>query len=141
MNRDEGLFAAVRANMPGEERVVLQQIDGTGLTFDDLVARSAQFAGALASSGIKPGYRVAVQVEKSVEALVLYLACLRCGAVYVPLNPAYTWHELAYFISDAEPALLVATPEKERGVADLAPDVKTLTLTGDGRAGSLPAQV
>ena len=63
--------------------------------------------------GVKPGDRVAVQVEKTPEAVALYLACLRAGAVYLPLNTAYTIAELDYFVGDAEPALFVSAPGKE----------------------------
>ena len=62
----------------------------------------------------KPGDRVAVQIEKSVEALVLYLATVRAGAVYLPLNTAYTLHELEYFLGDAEPSLVVCDPSQAR---------------------------
>ena len=78
----------------------------TTYTYEDLILLSGRIANALVELGVNPGDRVAVQVEKSVEALILYLACLRAGAVYLPLNTAYTLAELEYFIGDAEPALV-----------------------------------
>ena len=72
-------------------------------------------ANVLVARGVKPGDRVAAQAEKSVAALVLYLATVRAGAVYLPLNTAYTLHELDYFIGDAEPKLVVCDPAKARG--------------------------
>jgi malonyl-CoA/methylmalonyl-CoA synthetase len=81
---------------------------------------SGSIAVVLAGAGVKPGDRVAVQVEKSVEALMLYLACLRAGAVYLPLNTAYTLAELDYFIGDAEPRLVVCSPGAEAGVGEVA---------------------
>ncbi len=76
----------------------------------------AQIANVLVLSGVEPGDRVAVQVEKTVENLLLYLAVLRAGAVYLPLNTAYTLAELDYFIGDAEPKLVVCDPAKREGL-------------------------
>ena len=67
-----------------------------------------------------PGDRVAVQTEKSWPALVLYLGCLRAGAVYLPLNPAYTPAEVDYFLCDAEPHVFVCTPEGRDALAPIA---------------------
>ncbi len=77
----------------------------------------------LTARGVRPGDRVAVQAEKSVPALVLYLAAVRAGAVYLPLNTAYTLAELEYFISDAEPSLVVCDPSNREGVEPLAAKV------------------
>ncbi len=86
--------------------------------------------------GVRPGDRVAVQVEKSPEALMLYLACLRTGAVYLPLNTAYTLAELDYFIGDAEPRLIVCAPGAKEGIAkhaaDCGAEVETLDEKGGG---------
>lgn len=65
-----------------------------------------------------PGDRIAVEAEKSVESLLLYLAALRAGAVYLPLNPAYTVGELRYFLGDAEPRLFVCRPCDEEALRD-----------------------
>ena len=92
---------------------------------------------AMRDLGVAPGDRVAVQVEKSPEAFLLYLACLRIGAVFVPLNSAYTHAELSYFLADARPRLFVVQPESEvllrplaraAGVAHMA----TLGVAADG---------
>ena len=88
---------------------------GETISYADLVALSGRFANVLVARGVKPGDRVAVQVEKSVPALVLYLATVRAGAVYLPLNTAYTLAELEYFIGDAEPSLVVCDPAKRAG--------------------------
>jgi len=94
----------------------------------DLLERVQQLSGVLVSQGVRTGDRVVVQVEKSPENLALYLATLRIGAVYVPLNTAYTISELEYFLVDAEPALFVG--------AQALGDVRCLTLSADGQ-GSL----
>ena len=80
---------------------------GARLTLADLDLMSARYAAALASLGVRPGDRVAVQVEKSLEALFLYLGCVRAGAVFLPLNTAYTPAEVDYFVTDSEPTVTV----------------------------------
>ena len=80
---------------------------GPAWTFRDLDDASARFSAALRRRGVEPGDRVLVQVPKSVEAVALYLGVLRCGAVYVPLNTAYTEREVAFFVSDASPRVVV----------------------------------
>ena len=82
--------------------------DGRTLTYHDVYQRAALYAGALDAMNVQPGDRVVVQVEKSAENLALYLGCLQVGAVYVPLNTAYTREEVAYFLTDAEPLVFVA---------------------------------
>ncbi|WBU52043.1 malonyl-CoA synthase [Paracoccus sp. SCSIO 75233] len=98
----------------------------------ELVAR---LAGVLTQAGVKPGDRVAAQVPKSPEAIALYLATLQCGAVFLPLNTAYTGAEIDYFIGDASPRLFVCAPEtldqhRDRASDDLV--VETLGAEGDG---------
>ena len=131
------LFDAMRAAAPGDAPFI--RIDDTRTwTYDDAFALSGRLAGAMDTLGIRPGDRVAVQVEKSAEALILYLACLRTGAVYLPLNTAYTLAELDYFIGDAEPRLVVVAPAAREGVAAIAKSHGAIveTLDADGR-GSL----
>ncbi|MBM1174513.1 malonate--CoA ligase, partial [Microvirga arabica] len=110
--------------------------DSETISYADLIALSGRLANVLAACGVRLGDRVAVQVEKSVPALVLYLAAVRAGAVYLPLNTAYTLAELEYFIGDAEPALVVCDPGKREGVEQLAArvgaSVETLDAKGQG---------
>ena len=110
------------------------------VNFRATLAAAARFAHVLASWGVTPGDRVMVQAGKSAEAIFLYLACLRIGAVYVPLNTGYTPAEVAYFIGDAEPKLFVASPAGHDKIAAIAPDLKVLTLSDDGQGGTLPEQ-
>src|SRR6185437_13022923 len=100
------------------------------------VDRAAGLHGAaLARLGVRPGDRVALYVDKSLEAVLVYLACLRIGAVIVPLNTAYTAAELEYFLSDSEPCLLLARPEGAMEVTFAAhtrrTHVETLGTRGD----------
>ncbi|HEX3755602.1 MAG TPA: malonyl-CoA synthase [Rhizomicrobium sp.] len=106
------------------------------LDYRTLLERSARIAHVLAAHGARPGDRVMVQVEKSAEALCLYLACLQAGAVYVPLNNAYTAAELAYFVADANPKIFVCAPAARETVAAVT-GAHVLTLGDDGRQGSL----
>lgn len=114
--------------------------DRTRLSYADLEPQTARLAARLASLGAKPGERIVVQVEKSVEAVLLYLAALRAGLVFVPLNTAYTAAELAYFIGDAEPTVVVCRPADEAAVRAVSGAAAVLTLGADG-AGSLAADL
>lgn len=103
----------------------------------DLDSLSGRYQSRLCSLGIMPGDRVMVQVEKSAEAVILYLACLRAGAIYIPLNTAYTEAELEYFISDASPRLFVCRPESLDSMATVCEktdvsEIQTLGPCGDG---------
>ena len=98
--------------------------------YRDLEAQVSRAAGALANLGVKPGDRVVTQTEKTPEALALYLGCLKIGAVYVPLNTAYTPAEMEYFLSDAEPALLVCDPSGK--VDGSVVPTETLDASGGG---------
>ena len=126
------LFARGRARA-GADEVLLETPGGRRVGYAEAEAVAAEMAAGLRQLGVVQGDRVAVQVEKSPEALMLYLACLRIGAVFLPLNPAYTDEEVAYVLSDAEPALAVLDPQR----AALDSPVPTATLGADGR-GTLP---
>lgn len=107
-------------------------------TFNDVKAAVARYATRIAELGLKHGDRVAVQVEKSPEALFLYLACLRGGFVFLPMNTAYRTDEVDYLVGNAEPALIVCTPAREGEMAEIAARhgaPLVLTLDGDGHGG------
>jgi malonyl-CoA/methylmalonyl-CoA synthetase len=129
------LFARLLEPLDMPARLAIETAEGSRLSYADLVALTGRMANALHARGVKPGDRVAVQVEKSVPALVLYLACIRAGAVYLPLNTAYTLNELAYFIGDAEPRLIVCDPVNVDGMRTLARplDAAVDTLDAQGR--------
>jgi malonyl-CoA/methylmalonyl-CoA synthetase len=105
------MLEALRRRANGD-RVLVQAGPRETLTYAQAFARAGGFAKVLVRRGVRPGDRVAVQVEKSIEAIWLYLGCLRAGAVFLPLNPAYTWSETAYFLHDAQVALFVAEPAR-----------------------------
>jgi malonyl-CoA/methylmalonyl-CoA synthetase len=131
------LFSQIRSAISSPDKIFLETGTGATITYDGMLARSAQIANVLVARGVKPGDRVAVQVEKTPENLLLYLASLRVGAVYLPLNTAYTLAELDYFIGDAEPSLIVCDPGKHKGLAEIASRrgvraVETLDAGGKG---------
>ncbi len=132
------LFSRLFDGLDDPSRLAIETTDGQHISYADLVARAGQMANVLISGGVKPGDRVAAQTEKSVAGLVLYLATVRAGAVYLPLNTAYTLNELEYFIGDAEPSLVVCDPAKAEGIGAIAAKVgaKVETLGADGQ-GSL----
>jgi malonyl-CoA/methylmalonyl-CoA synthetase len=122
------------------ERAFIRNVDDGVITYAEAEQRSTQLAAALQSWRVQPGDRVVVQVEKSATALLLYLACLRAGAVYVPLNTAYTTAELEYFISDAQPTLVICAPDQQQSIGNIAaaqPACRVATLSNDGLYGSV----
>jgi len=110
------LFAVIRERITSPANVLLRTGDGAVLSYGDMLERSGRIANILVLRGVEPGDRVAVQVEKSPQALMLYLATLRAGAVYLPLNTSYTLHELDYFLGDATPKLVVCDPARRTGL-------------------------
>ncbi len=107
---------------------------GSNLTYNQFASRAGQVAHALLQLGVRPGDRVMVQADKSIDVLALYLGTIRSGAVFIPLNTAYTAAEVEYFVGDAEPAVFICTPKSEnqlKAIADNA-GAKLLTLDVDG---------
>ncbi len=134
------LFVALRNAFPADLDACAVETE-TGLLYSwrDLDDATAMVANLLESLQLPAGARIAAQVEKSVESLILYLATLRAGLVYLPLNTAYQSAEMAYFIQDAEPAVVVCSPDRFGWISKLAFTAGTqyvLTL-GDDRTGSL----
>lgn len=110
------LYSLFRTRFPAEpDAPFLIEPDGSELAYSALEERTASLAHRLVELGVGPGDRVAIQAEKSVSGLLLYLATLRAGAVHLPLNPAYTAAEARYFLEDSEPALFVGDPERGAG--------------------------
>ena len=114
------LFDLIRSRMPGPEARFALLDDGRVYRYQDVLDVSARFANALVGLGVKPGDRVAVQVEKSIESLMLYLGTVRAGAIFLPLNSAYTPAEIEYFLGDAEPTVFVCDPAKADGLRPVA---------------------
>ena len=134
------LFAALRAAFPKDlDAVAIETDNGLLYSWRDLERATAMVANLLDALDLPEGSRVAVQVEKSVEAAILYLATLRAGLVFVPLNTAYQSAEIDYFIGNAEPAVVVCTPANFGWVSKIAfrAGVGHVFTLGDDRTGSL----
>src|SRR3954471_6323050 len=104
---------------------------GPVIHYEDIDAASARIAHALLELGCQPGDRVAAQIEKSWHGLALYLACLRSGAVFLPLNTGYRKGELSWFFTDARPRIIVCAPSAAREMSALRPEAVILTLEDD----------
>ncbi len=134
------LFSALRAAFPTDLMTVAVETDeGLHYSWQDLDRATAMMANLLQSLGLPEGSRIAVQVEKSVEAMMLYLATLRAGYVFLPLNTAYQSAEIEYFIGNAEPAVVVCSPANFGWVSKIAFKAGTqhVFTLGDDRTGSL----
>ena len=143
-NSNSNLFCALRAAFPSDlDQIAVETTSPQGepllYTWRDLDHASARMANLLASLKLPEGSRVAVQVEKSVEAMLLYLASLRAGHVFLPLNTAYQSGEIEYFVGNAEPAVVVCTPGNFGWVSKIAFKAGTqhVFTLGDDRTGSL----
>ena len=137
---DKNIYRLFESRFPADRRrMFIETEQGVVYRYEDLVQTSGRYARTLTESGIRKGDRGAVQVDKSPEALFLYLACLRAGFIYLPLNTAYLEDELDYFLGDAEPAAVVCAPARQGTLATLAARhgvAQVLTLDGQG-GGSL----
>ena len=134
------LFAALRAAFPQDlDAVAVETDNGLSYSWRDLDRASAMMANLLQSLDIPKGSRVAVQVEKSVEAMMLYLATLRAGMVFLPLNTAYQSGEIEYFVGNAEPAVVVCSSKNFGWVSKIAFKAGTshVFTLDDDRTGSL----
>lgn len=134
---NSNLFSVLQERMqPHLDRIMVEEPGGRCYKYADALSLTAQLANRLTALGVQPGDRLAVQVDKSPETLLLYLACLRAGAVYLPLNTAYTGAEVAYFLGDAKPALFVCRPDDEVQQQVLAQNagavLKTMGTAFDG---------
>jgi malonyl-CoA/methylmalonyl-CoA synthetase len=133
----DNLFELFRSRFPPDlSKPFLETPEGRLVAYGELEAATARLADLLAARGVAKGDRVAAIVEKSPEAIFLYLATLRAGGVYLPLNTAYTKAEVGYFLGDAEPKITVCRPEAEAALAPIVAatggQVLTLGQAGEG---------
>ena len=132
------LFALLSDNIADPAAIAIETAAGERISYADLVARTGRMANALVGLGVKPGDRVAAQVEKSVEAIVLYLGTVRAGGVFLPLNTGYTSAEIEYFVGDAEPGVFVCDPSRREALQATADKAGATLVTLDARGrGSL----
>jgi malonyl-CoA/methylmalonyl-CoA synthetase len=134
------LFAALRAAFPQNlDEIAIETDHGLNYSWRDLDRATAMMANLLEALGLPKGARIAVQVEKSVEAVMLYLATLRAGFVFLPLNTAYQSAEIEYFIGNAEPAVVVCSSKNFGWVSKIAfkAGTRNVFTLDDDRTGSL----
>ena len=137
---NHNLFATLRAGFPADlDEIAVETDSGLLYSWRDLERSTAMMANLLASLNLPAGARIAVQVEKSVEAMVLYLATLRAGFVFLPLNTAYQSAEIAYFIGNAEPAVVVCSKANFGWISQIAfkAGSQHVFTLDDARGGSL----
>ncbi len=132
------LFDHLFGKHVGKQTPFLHLPGGQTLTHADFLDMAARIANVLTGLDLEPGDRVAVQVEKSPEALALYAACAQAGLIFLPLNTAYTTSELSYFIENSGAALIVCDEAHKNGLAPIAQaqNARIETLNADG-SGSL----
>ncbi|WP_299878533.1 malonyl-CoA synthase [uncultured Sulfitobacter sp.] len=135
------LYDTLYGSHAGKQDVFLHLPDGRTVTYAAFLDQTAQVAHALTGMGVQAGDRIAVQVEKSAEALALCAACAQAGLIFLPLNTAYTVEELTYFIENSGAALVICDGAREGDLTPVAERLgaKTATLNADG-SGSLMAQ-
>jgi malonyl-CoA/methylmalonyl-CoA synthetase len=131
------LFDGLLAGRATDTRCLMQVPSGKTWSYAEVVALSGRFANLLQARGVQAGDRVAVQVDKSVEAIALYLATIRAGAVFLPLNSAYTRAEVGYFLDDAEPRVFVCSSNREAEFEGVG--AQFVTLDGDGNGSLMQA--
>ena len=95
------------------EKTLLVLENGLKVSRESVIMQSARIANTLKSLNAKPGDRISIQTEKATNSIALYLACLRGGFVYHPLNPTYTSSEVSYFFEDADPAIIICDPKNK----------------------------
>lgn len=125
------LFDILHAGIADPDAIAIETAGGERIRYADLIDRTGRMANALVALDVRPGDRVAAQVEKSVEAIILYLATVRAGAVFLPLNTGYTPAEIAYFVGDATPAVFVCDPARTDALADIADRTGARIVTMD----------
>jgi len=138
------LHHQIVATLDDLSRAALISPEHGSISYRALLERAARFANVLASVGLRPGDRLAAQIEKSVDAVALYLATVQAGGVFIPLNTGYTAAEVSYFLRDAEPAVIVLDPSKRRGLSSCIGELKsvllTLSQTGSGSLVNMAAR-
>jgi malonyl-CoA/methylmalonyl-CoA synthetase len=139
----QSLYAQIRSRFPADlSTPLLTTPGGKVITYGQAEAISGRYARFLSDAGVTKGDRVAVQVEKSPEALMVYLACLRAGFVFLPMNTAYRQDEIDYLIGNAEPAAFLCRPEDESTAQTIAQRhgvARVYTLATDGTGSFIDA--
>lgn len=138
MSQNNNFFELIQRQMlESSQKTFLELHDSRSISFSDTNRLSAQLANKLNELGLQPGDRVTAQIDKSAQAVLLYLACIRAGLIFHPLNTAYTLKELDHFLEDAQPMLLVCGSKRADEATELTGKhdirlVETLESNGTG---------
>ena len=129
------LYESLFGKYVGHTTIFLLLPNGKTISHDSFIRMAARSANALSEMGLSVGDRVAVQIDKSPEALAVYAACVQSGMVYLPLNTAYTPAEVSYFVEDSGAILFICQGYKEDKIATVAEKsgVMLETLNADGK--------
>jgi len=131
-DKNDNLFAIFETHFPDDQRTTLLRTpEGRTYSYMEAIDETARIARCLSDMGLRPGERVTAQVEKSPEAVWLYLACLRAGYVFHPLNTDYQLDELVYFVNNAEPSAIICDPRSEQLFGELVKGKQCAVLTLD----------
>ncbi len=128
------LYDTLFGRHAGQDTPFLHLPDGTTLSHDAFLQTAARYAHTLTDLGLVPGDRLAVQIEKSPEALAVYAACAQTGVVFLPLNTAYTADEVAYFVDNSGAKLVLCDPSRQQALVPIAKScaARLETLDSDG---------
>ncbi len=140
---NKNFYALIESRAAGRaEKICLNCDNGSQFSNGDLLELTARISRYIRSEGLEPGDRLVVQVPKSAFAVALYLACLRSGVIYIPLNTSYTPEEVSYFLGDATPKLFICDPANQENLSAVATQhgASVLTLDDNGE-GSLPERI
>ncbi|WP_271274309.1 malonate--CoA ligase [Aliamphritea hakodatensis] len=134
---NKNIYALFESRFPDDSAAVFLEHPRGNLLYSEIDSMTGRLSGLLRKLGVSKGDRIIMQVDKSPEAVMLYLACLRVGAIFIPLNTAYTTLELRYFMEDAKPTLVVCRPQDHEAISHSAqgfgfPHVMTLDDQGNG---------
>ena len=136
---NSNLYSLFQSRFPENRNEVFLAHPRISISFADIEHFSEKLGSILQTLGVFKGDRIMVQIEKSPENVMLYLACLRIGAVFVPLNTAYTAHEIAYFLEDADPKMFICDPASEATIGGICKNNASTTILtlGNNGKGSL----
>lgn len=141
--KNSNIYELFQSRFPANEGAVFLEHDRGNLLYQELETETGQMAGLLKQIGVAKGDRVIVQVDKSAEAVLVYLACVRVGAIFIPLNTAYTAQEVKYFMGDANPHLIICRPQDLDTITGCAQELKiphVMTLNGKGTGSLIDAK-
>jgi malonyl-CoA/methylmalonyl-CoA synthetase len=135
------IFVEIHEHIGGRlDRPFAIDPNGGAFTYGDMFVRTARYANLLVARGGRPGDRVLVKAEKSLEIILLYLACMRAGLVFLPVNPSFKEEETAHIVHDAEPVIIICAQDQSAMMRRLAPDCLAI-LTLDHGEGGISSEV